>query len=272
MTADVTIGFPVYNGAPSIADAIRSIQDGSYRNLRILVSDNASTDDTADIVAAMAAGDDRITLHRQSENLGPVGNFRFLAEKAETPFFLWRAYDDLSDPGYIATLRQRLMDVPDAVLAAPKVVTVKRKGDKPRPFTPAISPEHPCCDWRALGQVQAGWMYGMFRTEFVQDAVRYTHENYPHLWGWDHMILFHAMLTGRVTGTNDAEFRHFADGTSSGRYDYDAKYLRQVARDFGRVASQLADRQNIGGIAQIRLHLHLTRFVLKRVARWQRLL
>lgn len=272
MTPDVTIGFPVYNGAATIADAIRAVLDGTYDNIRIIVSDNASTDDTATIVARLAAEDDRITLFRQVENLGPVGNFRFLADKADTPFFLWRAFDDLSDPDYVATLRQCLVDAPEAVLAAPAVVTVKKKGPKIRPFTPKITDDHSCCGWRDLSHVQAGWMYGMFRLDFIQNAVRHTHENYPHVWGWDHMILLQAMLTNAVTGSNKARFNHFADGTSSGRYDYDAKYLRQLARDFWRIGNSLAAENDIVGICRIGLQLRLARFVLKRVARWQRLL
>ena len=40
----VTIGLPVYNGERFIREAIESVLNQSYRDLELLISDNASTD------------------------------------------------------------------------------------------------------------------------------------------------------------------------------------------------------------------------------------
>ena len=46
----VSIGMPVRNGGALFREALASVVTQDYRNLEIIVSDNASTDDTADVV------------------------------------------------------------------------------------------------------------------------------------------------------------------------------------------------------------------------------
>ena len=44
----VSIGMPVYNGERYVDEALRSLLAQDYPNLEIVVSDNASTDQTAE--------------------------------------------------------------------------------------------------------------------------------------------------------------------------------------------------------------------------------
>ena len=89
--AQVTVGMPTYNGAETIEEALTCVLEGSLQNIRVLVSDNGSTDATIGIVENIAAKDKRVRLVRQSENIGMVPNFLYLVEACETPFFAWRA-------------------------------------------------------------------------------------------------------------------------------------------------------------------------------------
>src|SRR5947209_4299427 len=52
----VTIGLPVYNGASRLSGALRALRDQDYPNLEILVSDNASSDATWELVADASRG------------------------------------------------------------------------------------------------------------------------------------------------------------------------------------------------------------------------
>lgn len=270
--ADVTVGFPVYNGATMIEEALRCLLDGTYADIAILVSDNASRDDTAARVEAMAQTDSRITLFRQAKNLGPVGNFRFLAEAAATPFFLWRAHDDLSDPNFIATLRAALLDNERAVLAAPAIITQKPKGERKRPFTCHLTSGEPVTWKHGLSHAQAGWMYGLFRRPFLQKAVAHVHETYPHVWAWDYQILVEALLAGGVVGSNDTTFIHRITAKEGVSYQFTKAQLRRIARDFYAVGVARGDAYGLSGASRASFRLRLARLTLTRVTRWSRLI
>jgi glycosyltransferase involved in cell wall biosynthesis len=56
----------VYNGELFIADAIASVQDQSWVNLNIIITDDGSTDTTVPIVTGLSEADSRIKLILQS--------------------------------------------------------------------------------------------------------------------------------------------------------------------------------------------------------------
>jgi glycosyltransferase involved in cell wall biosynthesis len=60
----ISVVVPVHNGGRLLAECIESICVQSYSAWTLRVFDNASTDDTPDIVASLAADDERISLHR----------------------------------------------------------------------------------------------------------------------------------------------------------------------------------------------------------------
>jgi glycosyltransferase involved in cell wall biosynthesis len=128
--ADVTIGVPVYNGEDYLALALDSLLSQTYANVRVIISDNCSTDHTADICREYAARDRRVELLQQPENVGMLRNFNYLLERADTPFFLWASHDDLWSENYVERLRAALTDAPDAVLACGDVQEVNEEGEE----------------------------------------------------------------------------------------------------------------------------------------------
>ena len=72
-----------------------------FTDFDLILSDNASTDATADICADYAARDPRIVVVRQKENIGSTGNFHFVLEQARSEYFMWAAADDRWEPTYI---------------------------------------------------------------------------------------------------------------------------------------------------------------------------
>ena len=64
----VSVIIPTYNRAGFVAEAIRSVQAQTHPDVEIIVVDDASTDDTCDVVRTLSAQDSRITFVRQPEN------------------------------------------------------------------------------------------------------------------------------------------------------------------------------------------------------------
>jgi glycosyltransferase involved in cell wall biosynthesis len=79
------------------------------------VSDNASTDSTAEIVACVAAEDPRVKLHRNPENIGQNPNFNRVLELAEGTYFRWIGMDDRLDAFYARKCVEALEDDPNAI-------------------------------------------------------------------------------------------------------------------------------------------------------------
>jgi len=97
----VTIGIPTYNRCTLLDASITSALTQSHTNIEVIVCDNASTDGTHDVCLKWEATDKRFKWHRQTSNIGPVGNFNSLTALAKGHYFMWLADDDRISPNYI---------------------------------------------------------------------------------------------------------------------------------------------------------------------------
>jgi putative sugar O-methyltransferase len=118
----VTIGLAVHNGEATISAAINSLLAQSYRNFRLVISDNASTDSTESICQYYAAHDNRIRYIRQATDVGGPMNFRFVLFEAHTPYFMWAACDDLWAPSFVEKTIAFLEANPDFVCCQSQVL------------------------------------------------------------------------------------------------------------------------------------------------------
>jgi GT2 family glycosyltransferase len=117
-TPRIAFAVPVYNGELYLPRAIEALQAQTEPRWVAVVTDNASTDGTADIVRAAAEADPRIRYHRNETNLGANGNFnRSMALALDTgaPFVKWAAHDDVPLPDYAARCLAALDARPEAV-------------------------------------------------------------------------------------------------------------------------------------------------------------
>ena len=91
----VSIGMPVYNGEKFIRKALDSLLAQTFTNFELIISDNASTDQTQKICKEYEAQDKRIRYVRQMKNLDPMWNFNFVLQQASGEYFMWAACDDI---------------------------------------------------------------------------------------------------------------------------------------------------------------------------------
>lgn len=112
----VSIGVPVFNGDQYVAEAIESLLAQTYRDFELIISDNASTDDTEAICRSYADQDSRIHYHRQEENQGAFWNFHRVFELAHGKYFRWAPHDDTCAPTFLKRCVDVLDDNPDIVL------------------------------------------------------------------------------------------------------------------------------------------------------------
>ena len=77
----VDILLATYNGEKYLKELLDSILNQTYKNIRLIISDDCSKDNTREILEEYAKKDSRIVLYAQEHNLGYVKNFEFLLEK-----------------------------------------------------------------------------------------------------------------------------------------------------------------------------------------------
>lgn len=93
-TPKVSIGMPVFNGELYLIQAIESVLSQSFLDFELIISDNASSDQTYEICERYSNMDSRIRYYRQKNNIGGLENFSFVLKKARGPLFTWLAHDD----------------------------------------------------------------------------------------------------------------------------------------------------------------------------------
>ena len=106
----VTVIVPAFNSEATIGNTLTSLLAQSWRTLEIIVVDDASTDHTTRVVEAIT--DARITLLRQSTNLGAYAARNRALAAARGEFVTVNDADDWAHPAKITTQVQHLLANP----------------------------------------------------------------------------------------------------------------------------------------------------------------
>lgn len=100
----VAILVPTYNGGRFLGETLASIEAQTYANLRILIRDDGSSDDSVEIAAAFAARDNRFTLVPGGDRLGAENNCTALVAQVDEPFMNLVMQDDPLRPRHVEKL------------------------------------------------------------------------------------------------------------------------------------------------------------------------
>lgn len=131
----ITIAIPTYNRARYLPEAIESALKQSYKNIEVIISDNASTDATSGLVKKY--DDPRIRYYKQQSNIGQIKNWNFCLNQATGLYFLMLSDDDILEEDAIMRLFMSLYDS-SASLSYSRVQFIDEHGNKTY-----LSPVHP---------------------------------------------------------------------------------------------------------------------------------
>lgn len=96
-----SICIPNYNYGRYLGQTLESVLGQSYRDLEVVISDNASTDDSLEVVQRFT--DPRIKLHVNACNVGFGGNLDKAGRMASGEFMIMLSSDDLMRPDALKT-------------------------------------------------------------------------------------------------------------------------------------------------------------------------
>jgi len=95
MKPPISVVVCTYNGAKYIEEQLASITGQTYGIAEIIVVDDASTDETFEVLERAAARDSRIALYRNEINLGFTANFEKAMKMANHDFIAIADQDDI---------------------------------------------------------------------------------------------------------------------------------------------------------------------------------
>jgi glycosyltransferase involved in cell wall biosynthesis len=202
----LSIGLPVYNGSRHLRESLDSLLAQDIGSLELVISDNASTDDTAAVCLEYASADSRVRYTRTEVNVGAAANFNRVFGLCSGEFFMWASHDDRWDPRFARTCVESLRALPKAVACASQMAFIKENGEPNSEYrhtsidTYGMSVEARAHDLIA----QLGW-YGIYYCVFRRAALEMT-QLYRSVYGGDVCLLMELALLGASTAVPETLF------------------------------------------------------------------
>lgn len=126
----VSIGMPVYNGESFLKNAIDSILAQTFPDFELIISDNASIDQTQEICQAYANQDQRIRYYRNEHNMGAAWNQSQVVRLSKGNYFKWAHHDDVCAPQLLERCVKVLEQNPSIVLCYPQTTIINQFGEQ----------------------------------------------------------------------------------------------------------------------------------------------
>ena len=197
----VSIGMPVYNGGKYIRTAIDSLLSQSFSDFELIISDNASSDDTRELCELYNKKDKRIRIVVQQENMGAAWNFQYVLLQATGRYFMWAAADDAWASNWIGTLLEFIKDSDFSVRG--KIHYLEHSGItsiiQPKDFSKNtllkffLPPE-------TLKDARHFYNYGLFRTDQLKCLDR---ECLQYGWHPDFLYVYSMLQQGNLRTTSE---------------------------------------------------------------------
>ncbi len=177
----VGIGMTLHNNAKYLREALDSLLAQEYREFRLILIDDASSDETPSIIDEYAARDDRIVAVCNPSRLAMVRTWQraFEVVRRECPeaeYFAWASDHDVWHPKWLGTLVEELDAHRTAVLAYPLTQLVDEQNVQlprlPIRFdTRGLADtdtrlRHVFRELRGAGSI----VYGLYRTDAIERA------------------------------------------------------------------------------------------------------
>jgi glycosyltransferase involved in cell wall biosynthesis len=202
LVASVSIGLPVRNGDDYLADAVSSLLNQTFVDLEIVISDNASDDDTDSICRRFTEEHPSVRYFRQEENIGAAPNYNFVFEKSTGEYFAWHAHDDMRAPAFCEKSVAALIDHPDAIGVASVVDRFSTSGSEFLNPPLGITSSDPATRLKsALMGTPSTMIFALFRSSVVRNTA--LHGGFT---GSDRVLVSELALQGPIVILDDPLF------------------------------------------------------------------
>jgi glycosyltransferase involved in cell wall biosynthesis len=215
----ITIGIPTRNRASLLQDCVVAALAQSYRNIEVLVSDNASTDDTLAVLGSIE--DDRLRVLSSTANVGAGGNFAKCIGEARGDYLVLVSDDNFLDPTFLEKCVRLIRMEPGLpiVLAAYDVVVFDEYYENEERLVPGVlSTRFPTGLWDGA-EILGEYLNGRFTADSLSvvvrtDILRRYNRYYRYRCAGDKATWMPALLEGHAGLVNERCAMYMAHGSS----------------------------------------------------------
>jgi glycosyltransferase involved in cell wall biosynthesis len=123
----ITTIIPTYRRPRLLRRALLSALQQTYPLFQVHVYDNASGDDTKEVVSEWMKKDSRVKYHCHSTNVGMIANYEFALKQVKTPYFHLLSDDDVIFPWFLEEAVQGMQRFKQAAFTACSAVIMSEK-------------------------------------------------------------------------------------------------------------------------------------------------
>jgi glycosyltransferase involved in cell wall biosynthesis len=191
----ITIGIPTRNRSSLLKRCLESAFAQTYQNIEVLVSDNASTDDTLEVLQSI--DDRRLRILRNLEDIGAAENFANCIREARGDYLVLVSDDNTLDSLFLekcARLIRQKPELPIVLAAFDTVVLDEFRRNERRLVPGALSRKFSTGIWHGTqilkeilnGRIGAGSLSVVVRTDLLRRNNRYSsgHKCAPDVATW----------------------------------------------------------------------------------------
>ena len=208
----ISVGIPTFNRAALLVRAAESVLAQTHTNLELLISDNASTDETQLRCRELCERDPRVRYLRAPANGGPTANFNVLFAELQGDYAMVLSDDDWLDEGYLEACLSEIESRPELALVCGRGRYWRdgqevRRGADIQLVQP--SPEERITTY--IRQVdENGVFYGLMRREVMRRATPM-----PNVMGNDWLVSAAVAMQGGIATIEDTAINRELGGTSA---------------------------------------------------------
>jgi glycosyltransferase involved in cell wall biosynthesis len=133
----ITAIIPNFNHALVIPECLRALMRQTEENFRVIVIDDASTDNSCEVISSIIAHDNRFSLIKKNQNSGVIAVLNQGIEASASPYVYLGAADDVVSPKLFERLLESLTQFPYTSFAVCEVKLInenKKNSVQKRPF------------------------------------------------------------------------------------------------------------------------------------------
>ncbi|MGK0739913.1 glycosyltransferase family 2 protein [Yokenella regensburgei] len=124
----VSVIMPVYNGKSTVVQSIDSILNQTYKNIRLYIIDDCSTDGTLNLLESLYSTNDRVVIYKNNKNKGVAKTRNVGIEKSQGEYIAFCDSDDLWNETKLEK-QLNILDVGDIDVVCANYSTIDVRGE-----------------------------------------------------------------------------------------------------------------------------------------------